>query len=169
LKLGDAFSNLIREWLYEEDWLFCFYCYLNVFGCICNGKEVKKMRIGFINLVLGILLLLNINVFAQDNHEEVCSKECSIFTASCTQYVECMVAKSTCLSNCMQRKVWEKVVQALDKLTTLLEKQAKEKEEKGGNTEPYSIVPLTSYQTQNATQSSLSVSGSMRSDEEKEK
>jgi len=85
------------------------------------------------------------------------------------QYVECMVAKSTCLSNCMQRKVSEKVVQALDKLTTLLEKQAKEKEERGKNTEPYSIVPLTSYQSQNATQSSLSVSDSTKSDDKKEK
>jgi len=118
---------------------------------------------------LGFLLLLSINVLAQDNYEKTCSEECNIFTKSCMTYVECMVAKSTCLSNCMQRKVWEKVVQALDKLTTLLEKQAKEKEKKGKNTEPYSIVPLTSYQTQNATQSSLSVSDSTKSDDKKEK
>jgi hypothetical protein len=49
------------------------------------------MRIGFINLVLGFLLLLSINVLAQDNYEKTCSEECNIFTKSCMTYVECMI------------------------------------------------------------------------------
>jgi hypothetical protein len=76
-------------------------------------------------------LLWGASAYAQtENADSACVNECSIFTPSCTVYVECKIAKSTCFSNCMQRKVWEKVALSLDKLTAVLEKQAREKGEK---------------------------------------
>jgi hypothetical protein len=84
-------------------------------------------------ILLAVVCVLSwgVSVYAQtDNVDPACVSECSVFTSSCTVYVECKIAESTCFSNCMQRKVWEKVALSLDKLTAVLEKQAREKEEK---------------------------------------
>ena len=74
--------------------------------------------------------LFNVNALAmgEEDYESACNNECSFLTKDCTAYVECRVARTTCTSNCMQRKVWEKVATAIDSLTAVLEKQAKEKE-----------------------------------------
>ena len=93
-------------------------------------------------VALAALLLFSLNAFAlgESDYESACNNECSFLTKDCTAYVECRVARTTCTSNCMQRKVWEKVVTALDSLTAVLEKQAKEKEA-GPEVIPSSLIP----------------------------
>jgi hypothetical protein len=72
-----------------------------------------------------IFLAIAAGAYAQDdNYESACQQECSYLTADCTAYLECRVAKSQCLESCMQRKVWEKMAGAIDKLSVILEKQA---------------------------------------------
>lgn len=81
--------------------------------------------------VLGLMLLCGVSALAQESsYESDCANECSFLTKDCTAYLECRIAKTTCMSDCMQRKVLEKVATALDKLTVVLEKQAKESDKK---------------------------------------
>jgi hypothetical protein len=92
---------------------------------------VVKISVRIFILVLSIIFLCGIKIQAEDSdYEAACLKECSFLTKDCTAYLECRVAKTTCMSDCMQRKVLEKVATAIDKLTVVLEKQGKEKEQK---------------------------------------
>jgi len=58
----------------------------------------------------------------------------------------------------MQRKVWETVVVVLEKLTVVLEKQAKEDKDK--NSQPYALVPVNPLQEQNTNERKPTVSDS---------
>ena len=81
-------------------------------------------------IVIAALSFFSVNALAEEStYEAYCAKECSFLTKDCTAYVECRVAKTTCLSDCMQRKVWESVVRVLDRLILVLEKQGKQKDE----------------------------------------
>jgi len=101
-------------------------------------------------LLLG-LFFLQMQAMAAEPYEADCTKECSFLTKDCTAYVECRVAKTTCLESCMQRKVWEKVATAVDKLTVTLEKQAQREEEKEKTRPEEPIVSATPAQIQNTT------------------
>jgi len=46
----------------------------------------------------------------------------------------------------MQRKVWEKVAGSIDRLTTVLEQQAKDKQEKEEESKPYISSPVLPVQ-----------------------
>jgi hypothetical protein len=61
----------------------------------------------------------------------------------------------------MQRKVWEKMAVAVDRLTDVLEKKAQEKEEESGH-EGYSSQPVTS--AQNTTEAAPYTPASMYPD-----
>jgi hypothetical protein len=103
-------------------------------------------------LVLVALLFCEINAFAQEaDYEATCAKECSSLTKDCTAYIECKVAKTECLSNCMQRKTWENVIKVLEKLTVSLDKQTKLMEEKEKTPQPYYLVQPPQPEIQNTT------------------
>ena len=90
------------------------------------------------NILLIVLcaLLWGTDAYSQEQgFDPACTNECNSFTPDCTVYIECRIAKSACITNCMQRKVWEKVALSLDKLTAVLEKQAEEKKEKQSSEE----------------------------------
>jgi hypothetical protein len=91
------------------------------------------MRIIF--AALGVLLWAACAYPQQDSADPACVNECSVFTPDCTTYIECKIAKSECLTNCMQRKVWEKVSLSLDKLTAVLEQEIEEKKKKAESEE----------------------------------
>jgi hypothetical protein len=107
-----------------------------------------------IMILLGTILLLNAGALAQEEkYVAACATECKALTKDCTAYIECKVAKSQCLESCMQRKVWENVAVVLDKLTIVLENQAKEKEEKEKNLKPFTVFPMQQEAAQNTTES----------------
>ncbi|MBU2102917.1 MAG: hypothetical protein ABH865_02055 [Candidatus Omnitrophota bacterium] len=82
--------------------------------------------------VIALLFMLSCMTgfaFAEDSgYNETCTKECSFLTKDCTAYLDCRVAKVTCVQDCMQRKVWEKVAVSLDRLTVALEAQSQKSE-----------------------------------------
>lgn len=100
---------------------------------------------------LGILLCWQIGLAAEEDYTVACEKECAFLTKSCTAYLECSVAKINCQSSCMQRKVWEKVAKSLDNLSTVLEKQAREKEERERVSQSSTVMPSATAQTENAS------------------
>jgi len=114
-------------------------------------------------VVLAVFFSWNMAALAQeDKNEAACTKECNFLTKDCTAYIECRVAKATCLETCMQRKVWEKVSGSLDKLSAVLDKQNKEKETQEDNLQPYISTRKLPAEEENATGAS-SVSDSVQS------
>ncbi len=110
------------------------------------------MRKTLVLILLGLVLLWYRGVWAQAaTYEAACVQECKALTKDCTAYIECKVAKTQCLESCMQRKVWENVAVVLEKLTTVLEIQAKEKEEK--ELKPFSVFPMQQEVVENITES----------------
>jgi hypothetical protein len=125
-----------------------------------GGDKMTKITIA---ILLGTILLWNAGALAQEEkYEAACAAECRALTKDCTAYIECKVAKSQCLESCMQRKVLENVAVVLEKLTAVLEIQAKEKEEKEKDLRPFTVFPMQQEAAQNTTESN---STSMRSGE----
>jgi hypothetical protein len=120
------------------------------------GISPKKfIRVSFI-FACAVSLLLQINVSAEnENYNEACKQECGFMTKDCQAYTECRVAYSTCLENCMQRHVWEKVATALDKLSIVLEQQGKEEAKQNEVInelqKAYSSTPLVNAPVTNQT------------------
>jgi hypothetical protein len=112
-------------------------------------------------LVLAASLLWSVNAFAQQvDYEAICAKECNYLTKDCTAYIDCRVAKSSCLESCMQRKVWEKVAGSIDRLTTVLEQQVKDKEEKEDGSKQYISSPTAPVVQENVTAEASYISDS---------
>jgi hypothetical protein len=125
-------------------------------------KEEKMIKI--LVVVLAVLFSWNMAALAQEkDYEAACTKECNFLTKDCTAYIDCRVAKATCLESCMQRKVWEKVAVSLDKLSAVIEKQGKEKEDKEENLQPYISTRQLPAEEENTTAESQTVSDSAQS------
>lgn len=71
---------------------------------------------------------VSLNSQVQD-YRSACEKECNDLVPNCPTFTECRIAKQSCSSSCMQRMVWEKVANSLDRFSDVIEKQMKEKEE----------------------------------------
>jgi hypothetical protein len=113
-------------------------------------EEIEMIKI--LMVILSAVLLWSTGVSAEgDKYEAACANECNYLTRDCTAYIDCRVAKTQCLESCMQRKVWENLAVTLEKLTTVLEKQAQEKEDERENLRANSSVPLSSSLPQPST------------------